>query len=81
MFKARTGYGKGCPWTCPFGRGDVQYHSSDYPRTFEFIDSHAYLAGVHPPNTMDLMKLYVDAFGKISDSAERVLALAKEQSN
>ncbi len=27
------------------------------------------------------MKLYVDAFGKISDNAERILELAKEQSN
>ena len=27
------------------------------------------------------MKLYVDAFGKISDNADRILELVKEQSN
>ena len=44
VFKARTGYGKGCPWSCPFGRGDVQYHSSDYQQyVAEHVEPWSYL--------------------------------------
>ena len=78
VFKDRVGYGKGCPWSCPFGSGSVYYDADDYPLTIQFIDSHCYLSGVHPPNTMDLMKLYVDAFAKISENATRVMELAQE---
>ncbi len=78
VFKARVGYGKGCPWTCPFGRGDVTYDGDEYPLTNQFIASHSYLGGVYPPNTMELMKLYVDGFQKISENAARVLELARQ---
>jgi dTDP-4-amino-4,6-dideoxygalactose transaminase len=76
VFKARVGYGKGCPWTCPFGRGDVRYDPQEYPRTIEFIDAHSYLSGVYPPNDMALMELYVEGFRKISENATRVIELA-----
>jgi len=72
-----VGYGQGCPWTCPFGRGDVCY-DEDYPLTVDFIAGHAYLGGVHPPNTMDLMKLYVDGFHKISENATKVVELTRD---
>lgn len=78
VFQARVGYGKGCPWTCPFGRGDVHYDTSEYPKTQEFIDAYSYLSGVYPPNTIDLMKLYVDGFQKVSENVERVMELAEE---
>lgn len=77
VFKNRVGYGKGCPWTCPFGRGDVYYDAAEYPKTLEFIDGHSYLAGVYPPNEMKLMELYVEGFRKISANAARVMELAK----
>lgn len=77
VFKDRVGYGKGCPWTCPFGRGDITY-DEDYPLTVDFIKAHAYLGGVYPPNTMELMKLYVDGFRKISENAAQVVQLAQE---
>jgi dTDP-4-amino-4,6-dideoxygalactose transaminase len=76
VFHDRVGYGKGCPWTCPFGSGEVHY-DEEYPKTDEFIAGHAYLGGVYPPNTMDLMKLYIDGFQKISENAARVAELAE----
>jgi dTDP-4-amino-4,6-dideoxygalactose transaminase len=76
VFSDRVGYGKGCPWTCPFGRGDVDYSKESYPLTEQFIASHAYLGGVYPPNTMELMKLYIDGFRKVSENAEMVVELA-----
>jgi len=77
VFQARVGYGKGCPWTCPFGRRNVRYDSNDYPRTWEFVNAHSYLAGVHPPNDTNLMTLYLEAFQKVSENAARVMELTQ----
>ena len=77
VFKDRMGYGKGCPWTCPYGSGEVYYDGNDYPRTLEFLEAHSYLGGVYPPNTMELMTLYVEGFKKVSENAGRVMELAK----
>ncbi|MBC7286530.1 MAG: DegT/DnrJ/EryC1/StrS family aminotransferase [Armatimonadetes bacterium] len=79
VFQARVGYGKGCPWTCPFGRGNVCYDPAEYPRAWEFVNSHSYLPGVYPPNDLELMRRYVDAFAKVSENATRVLELYRKQ--
>jgi len=78
VFKDMVGYGKGCPWSCDHARQGITYDPAEYPKTVAFIDSHSYLSGVYPPNDMDLMKKFVDAFGKISENAARVMDLAKE---
>ncbi|NPV08510.1 MAG: DegT/DnrJ/EryC1/StrS family aminotransferase [Anaerolineae bacterium] len=76
VFKDMVGYGKGCPWSCGHARAGIRYDASEYPKTSEFIEAHAYLSGVHPPNDLDLMKLYVEAFAKVSENAGRVMDLA-----
>jgi len=78
VFTKRVGYGKGCPWTCRWGR-EVTYRGEDYPRTLDFIARHSYLAGVHPPNTMELMKLYVEGFKKVLGRAKEVVELTVNQ--
>lgn len=77
VFQQKKGYGKGCPWTCRFGR-DVEYRGEDYPRTVEFLASHSYVSGVHPPNDPPLMELYVKGFRKVTDNIKRVMELAQE---
>lgn len=77
VFRDRVGFGKGCPWTCPFGSGKVEYDPAEYPKTIEFIASHAYLSSVFPPNEMALMELYIEAMRKVSDNATRVLELSR----
>ncbi|NQT52739.1 DegT/DnrJ/EryC1/StrS family aminotransferase [bacterium] len=77
VFLKRVGYGKGCPWTCRFGR-EVEYRGEDYPRTLEFIERHSYLGGVYPPNTMELMQLYVQGFQKVLGRAKDVVELARK---
>jgi len=76
IFQHKIGYGKGCPWTCRFGR-DVPYRPEDYPGTQTICDTRAYLGGVYPPNDMALMTQYVDAFAKVSENIGRVLELTK----
>jgi len=77
VFLKRVGYGKGCPWTCRFGR-EVTYRGEDYPRTIDFITRHSYLRGVYPPNTMELMELYVEGFKKVLGRAKEVVEMAEE---
>jgi len=77
VFQEKVGYGKGCPWSCPYGR-DVEYRAEDYPETVKFIASHAYLGGVFPPNDMKLMELYVEGFQKVMNRAKDLVSLAGE---
>jgi hypothetical protein len=51
----------------------VSYDPNDYPEAQRFVASHAYLRGVHPPNGMDLMERYVEAFGKVFDRLHDVV--------
>ena len=77
VFQEKKGYGKGCPWTCPFYGRDAEYRAEDYPETVRFLDAHSYLSGVYPPNDMPLMELYVQGFRKVMEDIERVLELAR----
>jgi dTDP-4-amino-4,6-dideoxygalactose transaminase len=74
IFQDKVGHGKGCPWTCRFGR-DIVYRMEDYPATQTVFESRALLGGLYPPNDMELVKLYVDAFRKVSENLPRVLEL------
>jgi hypothetical protein len=77
VFQTRQGYGRGCPWSCRFGR-PVRYRAEDYPRTLEFLDSHICLRGVWPPNDVHLMKLYVKGFEKTMAAARDLVAAAEK---
>ena len=72
IFQAQIGYGKGCPWTCGHAQ-PVEYRTEDYPNATAFIDSHFYLFDVNPPNDLDLMKLYVEAFEKVMDNPDKLV--------
>jgi perosamine synthetase len=78
VFQEKRGYGRGCPWTCRHYGGDIEYRSEDYPETVKFIAAHAYLEGVYPPNTMDLMERYVEGFRKVMAQAEQIEQLARK---
>lgn len=72
VFKAMQGYGKGCPWDCAHYGRQIRYDENDYPATLKFIASHSYLAGVYPPNTMDLMKKYLEGFKKVASQPDKI---------
>ncbi|MGM0494048.1 MAG: DegT/DnrJ/EryC1/StrS family aminotransferase [Armatimonadota bacterium] len=71
FFQDQRGYAATPPWR--FGGSTVSYDPDDYPRAQRFVASHAYLRGVHPPNGMDLMDRYAEAFAKVFSQIERVL--------
>ncbi len=71
VFQRRNGYGRGCPWRC--ADSDVTYNVEHYPCANEFLDSHFYVFDVNPPNDLELMDLYVQAFRKVMGNIERLL--------
>ena len=71
IFQRRVGYGKGCPWKC--SGSTVEYNKGDYPEASAFIDSHCYVYGINPPNNLELMGLYVEAFQKVMGNLDQVL--------
>ena len=71
--QTQIGYGKGCPWTCGYGR-PIEYRQEDYPVATAFIDSHFYIYDVNPPNDLGLMKLYIAAFERVMTNLDDVIA-------
>jgi hypothetical protein len=45
----------------------------DYPKATAFIDSHFYVFDVNPPNDLEVMKLYVEAFEKVMDNVDKLV--------
>ena len=71
IFQNRIGYGTGCPWRC--NQSTIEYKTEDYPKAVEFIDSHCYIFDVNPPNDLELMSYYVEAFHKVMDQLDAAL--------
>ena len=72
VFQKGIGYGGGCPWKCQ--DVEVEYRIEDYPKATEFMNSHSYVFDVNPPNDLETMGLYVDAFRKVMGNLDRLLA-------
>ena len=77
LFRQKKGYGKGCPWTCPFtDNKDIQYRSEDYPETVKMLeDSFIIHSAIYPPNGEKLLKHFVDAFHKVFEHIDDVLKI------
>jgi dTDP-4-amino-4,6-dideoxygalactose transaminase len=75
LFQNRNGYGSGCPWTCPFGKGAaVTYKPEDYPVAQRILDDSIVLhSAIYPPNGRKLMGKYVEAFDKLWENLDEVL--------
>lgn len=71
VFQNPIGYGKGCPWKC-HGR-TIDYTPEQYPKANAFLDSHCYVYDVNPPNDLELMELYVEAFKKVMTGVDQLV--------
>jgi len=84
LFQILDGYGKGCPWSCPFTRKDIRYDCSEYPESQALVDEFLAIGhshgGLGPPNDLRLMKQYADAFEKVlSSPVDTLLSLADSE--
>jgi dTDP-4-amino-4,6-dideoxygalactose transaminase len=73
IFQFKTGYGKGCPWSCPHSRSAIEYKISDYPRTLDVLDTSFHISHVHPPNDQDVLDAIVHALQKVMGSVDEVI--------
>lgn len=77
LFQKQEGYGKGCPWTCPYGSGDVTYDLAQYKVTGESLNrSMATWSPLQPPHTEDMVDKYIEGFQKVFDNLDQVWAKA-----
>jgi len=71
LFQEQNGYGKGCPWSCSHAR-KMEYNPDEYPEAKKAMESIIGIHGIFPPNGLDLMKYYVEAFRKVFDNLEDI---------
>ena len=79
LFQIRRGYGKGCPWTCRYGR-DIQYQIEEYPETLKAIDSSLaldvrFFSPLALKTTQDTI---LDSFRKVFENIDEVTAYAEK---
>ena len=73
LFQEQTGYGRGCPWSCEHYDGTVEYNAEDYPVALDTIRRLVSVIGLKPPNGVELMDRYIDAFRKVTGHIDEVL--------
>jgi len=80
VFQERIGYGYGCPWTCPYGKGSaVLYNEEDYVETRKLCDdSFVIHSAIYPPNGFELLDKYVEAFQKLWGNLDEVMDVTFE---
>ena len=76
IFQEKVGWGKGCPWSCSHYGRDITYHAADYPQTQKLLDE-SFIIGDEDapiyPQSLELMKHYVEAFHKVFDNLDQIL--------
>jgi dTDP-4-amino-4,6-dideoxygalactose transaminase len=71
IFQTREGWGKGFPWKSPYVGRDVTYPEGLCP-VAERISNETFNLSLHPPNGLDLMEQYAQAFEKVIDHADEL---------
>jgi len=71
LFQHKRGFGKGYPWSFP-GAREVSYDTSQYPEAMSAIETIMGVFCIKPPNGLELMKYYVEAFHKVYDNLDKL---------
>lgn len=80
LFQTKWGYAKtGCPWNCEKYGKKITYNPDNYPETIKLCESYTILHGIHAPNDLSLMKLYVAAFQKVFANLSQVMEHADDK--
>jgi perosamine synthetase len=79
LFEQKKGYGHGCLWSCHLYGRDIEYRVEDYPNAFWSVQRLTGVMRTKPPNGLGLMRYYVDAFHKVFDNLDVLLANSDEE--
>jgi dTDP-4-amino-4,6-dideoxygalactose transaminase len=72
VFQAKNGYGKGCPWHCPYAQA-VDYSLDQYPVAQHHCDTHTCVVmPLRAPNGPDVAKLTAEGIGKVIENMDWV---------
>ena len=71
LFQQKQGFGKGYPWSLPDAR-EVSYDTAQYPEAMAAIDTIMGVFCIKPPNGLELMKRYVEAFTKVYENLDEL---------
>ena len=72
------GYGRGCPWSCPFYGKEIAYHPEEYPQAIRLLETSMTVNDEPYPiflQDMELMEYYVAAFRKVFDHLDELVEL------
>jgi len=80
VFKNKAAFGKKCPWSCPHageGVADMVYDPFDYPVCVDMFDRSFCVKPMYPPNDLNLMERFAEAFNKVFDNLDEVIEFSK----
>lgn len=80
IFHDKVGYGNGSPWSDPSYKGNVTYHSEDYPVAQTVADQTTWLSNMFfYPQTADEVQIAVNAFEKVFNQLDEVIGHYQKQ--
>jgi len=75
LFQTKKGHaGSGYPWNFTEAGKNIVYRASDYPNAVDLCRRYTVIAGIHPPNDLELMKKYVTAVKKVFSQLDTVVS-------
>ena len=75
VFREQIGYGRDCPWRCRnHAQGSQPLDDEFFPNVNQLFDDHTVIRGIHPPNGIPLMDLYLEAVQKVFRHLDEVIA-------
>jgi len=79
LFQTKMGYaGSGFPWNYTESGKSIVYRAEDYPNSVDLCDRYTVVAGINPPNNINLMEKYVKAFKKVFSNLDVVIRHADD---
>ena len=73
LFQTKLGHGgSGYPWNHTERGKEIVYRGEDYSNASDLCDRYTCIVGFQPPNGLDLMEKYVEAFKKVFSDLDTV---------
>jgi perosamine synthetase len=74
--KLDEGYGKGCPWSCPYYGREIEYNPDEYPEAIRLLDTSLVINDEPHPiyiQDIELMGYYASAVRKVFENLDELL--------